>query len=574
MRKILRVNMTEMQASYHDVPDKYKWHGGRSLIARIATDEIDPACDPLGPDNKLIIASTIFAGTPISTGNRVSVGGKSPLTKGIKEANAGGTAGIQLAKQAIKAIIVEGTPKTDDLYIIYIDKTGKADILAANEYKGMCNFELVQKLKERFSDDISVMCAGLAGERKNVIASVMVTDQATGQPVRAAARGGMGAVMGSKGIKAIVIEKPSAPYKREFADEKRLLALNKEYVKLLLTNPMLAGRNKVGTSGGVKPKEAKGIIPVKNFRSMPFPDVKGCDAEAFYEHVLASGGKAGLVCQPGCVIRCSQVFNRDGKFFSSGVQYETIGLCGTNLMIGDIDKIAEISTICDDYGIDTIDLGAAIGIFMEAGILEWGDSEGTLKLLGEMVRGDTEYGRLLPSGIRNVGKALKVDRLPETKGQAFAAYDPRATPTHGAQFMWGTHGGDHTQGGPVPDKEGNWKTNEINLPLTVALDSCMCLFGQFPILFDGKHEFLKQFIESIYGGEWSVEKVFSILGDDTITLELRFNEKAGVGGVEKLPEFFYTEKSVITGKVCKYPLEQFDELQQYYIDRELTQKEW
>ena len=575
MLKILRVNMTQREAAYEEVPEKYICHGGRSFVVRVATDEIDPVCDPLGPDNKLIVTPSLFTGTPITTGNRISVGGKSPLTGGIKEASSGGTVAIQMVKQSLKAIIVEGMPDTDDLYILYVDPEGKASVIETNEYKGLQNFELDQKLKERFSGKISVLVSGLAGERKQLVAGILITDMGSGFPTRAAGRGGMGAVMGSKGLKAIVIDKAAVPYKLKMHDEQKLKETNKEYAKLLMQHPALKNRCRVGTAGGVKAKEQKGIIPTKNFRGISFPEAENMDGENFYNYVIETGGKVGLACQPGCVIRCSQVFKKDGEFFSSGVQYETIGLCGTNLLISDLSKVVEISTRCDNYGVDTIDFGAAMGLFMEAGILEWGDADGVLGMLDELIAGDSEYGKLIPKGTRAIAKALNVDRVPQAKGQAFAAYDPRGSLPHAAQFSWGAQGADHIQGAPVPDKEGNWTTvTKTTMPLAVALDSCMCLFGQFPILFNGEHEYVTRFFKYLLGEDWDFDKALRVLGDDTVTLEHRFNEKAGVGGVEPLPKFLFEEKSSVTGKALEYPADQFEQLYTEYLNRDLSQPVW
>jgi aldehyde:ferredoxin oxidoreductase len=202
--KILRVNMTDMSTSYEDMPTEWEINGGRGLTAKIINAEVPPETDPLGPQNKLVFATGPLAGTMAPSCGRISVGSKSPMTLGIKEANAGGPAAQKLGRLDIRAVIVEGSPKNDGLYMLHISKAG-AVIENADDYRGMRNYALVEKLHEKFPKKSAVISIGVVGERKLKAAAVDLTDK-DGLTSRHAARGGVGAVMGVKGLKAIVID--------------------------------------------------------------------------------------------------------------------------------------------------------------------------------------------------------------------------------------------------------------------------------------------------------------------------------------------------------------------------------
>ncbi len=576
MTKMLRINVGNKSGCYENIPEKYRCFGARSLTTRIITDEVDPICDPLGPENKLIIASTVLAGTPVTATKRVSVGAKSPLTGGIKEASSGGMAGHMLAQHGIKAIIVEGAPDPSQWFYLHICADGTQELLDANRFAGMGTFDLVNRLREAHMEKSAVMCIGPAGERQQPIANIMITDFVTGKPCRTAGRGGLGAIMGSKHLKAIVFDPPEKPIKPDFTDEQRLVKAAREYAKLVVAHPACSSRKQFGTTGAIRSNEEKGVLPVKNFRSIPFDGVDKLDAPAFAEFIKEYDGKAGMPCQPGCVVACSQRVNKNGEYLASGIEYETIGLCGSNLLIDDYETIARMTTLAEDYGVDTIEMGSALGVMMEVGLIDWGDGAAVLELCRQMREGQTEYGQLLPTGLRNVSAVLGTDRAPQTKGQAFPAYDPRGMPMMGAIFQSSAQGGDHTAGGPVPDAEGNWNTiSKMAEPLSVAVDSLMCMFASIPIQFDPANlRFLTDWMEGLYGGEWPAPKIIDVLGADTLTLEYRFNEKAGVGGIEKLPKFFYEENSAITNAPANPPEDQFQEMYDYFLNRELTQKDW
>jgi len=204
--KFIRVNMSDKSIHIEDVPQEYAGLGGRGLTSILVNAEVPPKCDPLGPENKLVFAPGFLTGTPLVNTSRISVGAKSPLTGGIKESNAGGTIGASLGHLGITAIIVEGQAPEGDLSLLYIDAQGEASLVPAQEYQGLRTYALVEKLLAVYGQKNSVMCIGPAGEYQLASASIQSSD-VDGRPCRAAGRGGMGAVMGAKGLKALVVDR-------------------------------------------------------------------------------------------------------------------------------------------------------------------------------------------------------------------------------------------------------------------------------------------------------------------------------------------------------------------------------
>ncbi|HSP53974.1 MAG TPA: aldehyde ferredoxin oxidoreductase N-terminal domain-containing protein, partial [Dehalococcoidia bacterium] len=237
--RILRVDMTSQTASFDQFPADWKLLGGRSLSAKILIDECDPKCDPLGPDNVLVMAPGVLSGTSAPTSGRISMGGKSPLTGGIKEANAGGNPGQHLMKLGVRAIVVKGQPADrEKRYGLVVNEEG-AKVVPADEYKGMWNYASCEKLLANYPATASAISIGPAGELGLRGASIACTDQEKYRaPARHAARGGLGAVMGSKGLKWVVVD-PGRARPRQPADTAGFNELNKSYSKAYLDGPQI-----------------------------------------------------------------------------------------------------------------------------------------------------------------------------------------------------------------------------------------------------------------------------------------------------------------------------------------------
>lgn len=547
MKKLLRINMAS-QTTFSEVVDgSLQLSGGRSLIARILHEEVEAKSDPLGPENKLIVCPGLLADTVAPCSGRISVGGKSPLTKTIKEANAGGTMAKRMAALDLHGLVLEGQPHPDDWFVLVIDASG-VKFLPARPYLGMNNYQLGEELRKELGADISIASIGLAGERGYLNASIQFTDL-EGHPSRAAARGGLGALMGSKGVKAIVF-KDVKKTDWQYADRAKFVSANKAFSKSILAHPFSGqGLPALGTALLVNVTNEMGILPTHNFSKGRWEHAEEVSGERIAELQAERGGKMSHICHRGCVIRCSQVYNdKDGNYLTSGFEYETIGLFGPNCGISDIDVIASLDKLCDDLGVDTMDAGCAIGMCMEAGLIEFGDAEGALRLAQEMVAG-TELGRVLGNGTEATGRHLGVKRIPTVKGQAMAAYDPRGLKGLGVTYATSPMGADHTAGNSIGDHslDGTCKDGQVALSrnlqivMTVFDSLGLCIFSGICCEDPEALGHLVDMMSAKFGGEWSVDRLMG-LGVQTLILEKQFNRAAGFSAKDdRLPDFMYTE---------------------------------
>ena len=560
MLKVCNVNCSTGLITINGLSHGLKGFGGRGIIAKIMNAEVDPKCEPLGAENKLIIAGTLLSGTGVPTCNRLSVGGKSPLTETIKESNVGGVAGGMLADHGIRTLIIEDLPKETAWKILRIKANGEVILENGDDVAGNNTYRAVELLKERYGSKIGIMVIGMAGERGYKNSSIQVNDVITGNPSRAAARGGMGAVMGSKKLKAIVIEPALKKSKPVYKDEVAFEEARRDFIKVLKEYPLTGkeGLQKKGTSIFMDFTGSFGILPVNNFSGKKFERLKEIDSNSFVEAVNRNNGKIGIPCQPGCTIRCSNIYNdKDGNMISSGIEYETIALIGPNCGISDWDTIAKFDHICDDLGVDTMETGASIGVAMDAGKIPWGDKEAALGLVMEMVNG-TDFGRIMGAGTKAVGEALKAKRVPTVKGQALAAYDPRNLKGTAVSMCTSAMGADHTTGptGGAPvdptKKEGQIELSKERQKGFAFCDNSMCLYAWVVMQKPDNMSIPARLLTAYYGDEWTPERMLRV-GAETISLEWDFNKRAGFSSKDdRMPDFFYTEKSEVTGAVFDF----------------------
>ncbi|UCC17219.1 MAG: hypothetical protein JSU58_01335 [Dehalococcoidales bacterium] len=553
MSKTLRVNVQTGAANYEDFKKEYREFGGRGLIAKVMTDEVNPKCDPLGKENKLLLTTGVLGETPLPMGHRLSVGGKSPLTGGIKEANVGGTVATLLLQHGIKMVIIEDLPSDDKWKLLVIDKSGKAELVPADEYVGLNNYALSEKLQAKYGKKVGILSIGLAGERGYRNSSVQVTDASTGHPSRAAARGGMGALLGAKKIKAVVVNEAATKATFDYADKAKYDAARKKLVDGITSRP--SGFSTVGTISNVDMVGGMGLIPVKNFSGELYDSkkLKKINGDAFMAKLKKTGGKNGQPCQAGCVVRCSNTYNDSkGNYLTSGLEYETVALCGTNCMIDDLDTIAKMDRMCDDLGLDTIETGATIAVCMEAGKIPWGDKKAALGLIKEMIDG-TEFGKLLGQGTAVVGKELGVARTPAVKGQSLAGYDPRNSHIVGITYSTSPMGADHTAGvAMMPNSDQMPRQFRLSMGANMqanmaTCDNIMCMFGFMGTM--GDATILPGLMEGALGGKWDTAKINAI-GSETLKLERAFNKAAGFTiNDDVLPQFFYDEVANSTGAI-------------------------
>ncbi|MEW6670645.1 MAG: aldehyde ferredoxin oxidoreductase C-terminal domain-containing protein [Thermodesulfobacteriota bacterium] len=547
MNKILRVNTRSGDIRFEDCPPEALCLGGRSLIAHLMLKEVEPTCDALGRSNKLILASGLLGNTNVTTAGRYSVGGKSPLTGGVKEASVGGSAGKKMARLGFKAVVLEDAPDNRETRVLIITKD-KAELVAASEYKYLAVRATCRMLRDRFGKDAGVICIGPAGEMVMAGAGVATTDT-SGVQIRFAGRGGMGAVMGSKGVKAIVFDDTVASILKNH-DRKAFSAASKELAQIIRSDPKTENRHKFGTPAVLALCDRLGILPTRNFRAGHFEQVDAISGETIAGLIDRRGGdgRKGQPCVQGCTIQCSNVFpGPAGKATVASIQYENIALLGSNCGIDDIDAIAELNDLCNEVGLDAIETGAAIGVAMEAGVLPFGDAEGAKDLIRQVWRG-TPLGRIIGSGVVIAGKVFGVRRVPAIKGQAIPAYDPRSLKGIGVTYVTSPMGADHTAGNALElaasmDPRGTEGQVEASrrLQLRAAiLDSLgVCLFirpafVKKPLLF-------AELLNAHYGWNLSFTDVQK-MGVDCLENEQRFNTLAGIGPDQcDVPEFMRYE---------------------------------
>jgi aldehyde:ferredoxin oxidoreductase len=558
MDKILRINMGAAggpKATVTPVGD-YAGLGGRAMTSGIVSKEVPPLCHPLGENNKLVIAPGMLSGSTAAMSGRISVGCKSPLTGGIKEANAGGQPSQMIARLGYAAIVLEGRPKDGALYKVFINKDG-VKITPADKLKMLGNYDTVEKIKAEFGDKVSVISIGPAGEMKLAAASIACTDMEL-RPTRHAGRGGVGAVMGSKGVKAIVIDDAGTKM-RSPKDSEAFKDATKRWVEGLRKHPVSGqGLPAYGTNVLTNVINEAGGYPTKNFMWGRFD---GCskisgETQAALENQRGGEGSATHGCHRGCIIRCSGTYyDKDGHYMTKQPEYETVWAHGGNCGIDDLDSIAMLDRMDDDFGLDTIEMGATVGVAMEAGLAKFGDAQAAINLVKEVGKG-TPLGRILGSGAAVTGKVFGVERVPVVKGQSMPAYDPRGVQGIGVTYATSTMGADHTAGYAVatnilgvggkvdPLKPEGQAELSRNLQIaTAAIDSTgMCLFIAFPIM-DQPETFqaLIDVINSFFGLKLTANDVTE-LGKSVLKKEREFNIQAGLTSEhDRLPEFFKKE---------------------------------
>jgi aldehyde:ferredoxin oxidoreductase len=562
MKWIIRVNtrsggIIKQEAS----PEETRW-GGRLLVSKFLLREVPPACDPLGRYNKLIIAPGLLGDTSITTTGKFSVGGKSPLTGGVKESDAGGEAGNQLARLGIKALVLEDLPDTPRTNVLSIT-ANTMTLSAAPELKGEWVMETIDILRSRSGPHAAIMCIGPAGEMKMLSAGVAVTDAQDIQ-LRNAARGGLGAVMGSKGVKAIVIDDTGAPPPPVF-DQALLRDTSKEFVQMILADPKTENRHKYGTPAILMAANALGLLTTRNFSVGQFEHAEAISGERVAEVIeeRSGEGRSGTLCMRGCVIQCSNVFpDPSGKKAVASIQYENIALLGSNCGVGDLDGIAGMNDLCNQVGVDTIEAGAAIGVAMEAGVIPFGDAEGAKELIREIGRG-TYLGRILGSGVVITGKVLGIRRIPAIKGQAIPGYDPRALKGNGVTYVTSPMGADHTAGNafetartinPLGQERQVETSRKLQIRAAILDTMGLCLFTRPP--FVKKPEFFALFLKGRYGWDVSYDDVQK-MGIECLTTEREFNRRAGVPEeFYDVPEFMREEPLPPRNEVFDIPMEE------------------
>ncbi|MBO67257.1 MAG: aldehyde ferredoxin oxidoreductase [Acidiferrobacteraceae bacterium] len=555
MRKHLHIDLYRNKITEERREGEAVIRAGRYYIAKTLVDRGLANVDPLSPENPLIFSAGPLAGTNFSNANRLSVGCKSPLTGGIKESNSGGTFGFALGQLELAGFTLENA--ADDWIVIHLCKDGSIAFDSGTDYLGRNNFDVANALHEKYGSKTSLAICGPVGEYQGLVSGIGISDVDL-RPSRLAARGGVGAVMGSKRVKAIVVDLNKMP---TFHDRKKVMGSVKEYNRLLdEQQPVHTFRN-IGTAMMADIQNHQGGLPVRNFSEgrLVDPDIEPfkLGGDFIREQNLARGGITTHACMPGCTIECSNVYvDEHGKEIVSPVEYETLGLIGSNCGLTDPDELARINFLANDLGLDTIETGATIGVLMEAGVAEFGDIEFMRQFFEELQKG-TERGKLWSNGTAHVGEHYGVQRIPVIKKQAISAYDPRVVEATGITMMMTAQGADHTAGNlPVLDcsdltlEEIVAASIEAQTQYAASDALGLCIFGR-SVTFT-QLEFIVNTLNVAHGT--SLEPEFYMeLGRATLKLEREFNQAAGFTPADdELPQFFYDEPLAPTNKVARF----------------------
>ena len=551
--RFLRVNMTDRTIRSEEVSEAYKTLGGRAMTSIMVQNEVPAKADALGPENKLVFAPGYFTGTTLVNTGRLSVGAKSPLTGGIKESNVGGTVAFSLARLGIAAVIIEGQCTSASFFLV-IEADGTAQLVDANEFKGMRTYALVEKLRQVYGDKKSITCTGPAGDMLLLAASIQSTDL-DGRPCRAAGRGGLGAVMGSKGLKALIIDQ-GGKTAAEISDPEPFKTAARSYAKAVKEDEF-SGQilPELGTAALVEAINAAGAFPTCNARVGQFEGAEKISGEAMAELIRSRGGQTTHKGCTQCIIDCSNVFvDKKGDYVTSSLEYETIWSMGGMIGNDDLDSIARLDFLCDDIGLDTMSTGVAIGIAMDAGYRNFGDGAAAIALVEEAATG-SEIGRVIGNGPDAVGKYFNHDRVPTIKGQSIAAYDPRAIQGMAVTYATTPMGGDHTAGWVVAQNleafggtvnphgaEGQVELSRDSQIHMAAVDSVgICDFAQSGLASEEGMANVHTMYAAKSGLPFSGDN-WKELGTKVLKAERTFNRQAGFTQEDdRLPAMFYNE---------------------------------
>jgi aldehyde:ferredoxin oxidoreductase len=554
MPRILRINTRTKEYSFEEV-GPYGGLGGRALTSRIINKEVPANCHPLSSENKLVFATGLMGGSTAANSGRLSVGAKSPLTGGIKESNSGGLFAHKMPKMDLLAIILEDKPAEEAPFSTLFITKDKVVFKDAADIVGMDNYPAHDKLMEEYGPKMVAGMIGPAGETVRKTATIQFTDPYK-RPARSAGRGGTGAVMGSKKIKAIILD-PEVNDKVSAADMDAFKTARSTWVGILKGHPVTSeGLPGFGTSILVNIVNEAGALPTKNFRYGQCDHAADISGEFIAETIQARKGKTTEGCHTGCIIQCSQQYNdANGEYVTSGFEYETVWAFGANALIKDMDDIAAMDRLCDEKGMDTIEIGNTVAVAMDGGIIPWGDGKAAIELL-KKVGTDDPMGMIIGNGVGFAGGAFGVERLPIVKNQSMPAYDPRAVKGVGVTYATTAMGADHTAGygvcqnilgvGGTVDghkKDGNVELSKNLQVATAAIDSMgFCLFVAFAVL-DNENgvQTMADLVQAYTGNTFTAEDLVN-LGVNCMKDEQEFNERAGFSKIDdKLPRFFETD---------------------------------
>lgn len=455
LSRILRINLSNKTTHEETVSeeDLRKYIGGRGLAAKILFEELKPGIDPLGPENRLVFAVGVLEGSMAPGSSRYGVFAKSPQTGIWGEAHAAGSFGIELRNSGYVAIVIEGASPNP----VYASvKDSQVRINDASELWGKPTGQTEDKIKAEIGEPRAVVASiGIAGENLVNYASII------SERHRAAGRCGLGAVMGSKKLKAIAVRGTG---KLQVANVERLRKLIQTYVKNWRTggrSDWIKDLGKDGTDGGLESLNEEGLLPTKNFREGTFEHAEDITGETMTKTILV-----GRQTCPGCPIGCMRkVAVKDGPYAPvvpeyGGPEYETVGSFGSTCCVKDLKAIAKANMLCNMYGVDTISAGVSIGFAMECfergiittkdtgGIdLTWGNADAMVKLVEDIAH-KRGFGATLALGTRRMAEKFgqgSEKYAAHVKGLEIPMHEPRGKKGIGLSYATSNRGACHLQ---------------------------------------------------------------------------------------------------------------------------------
>jgi len=573
--KTLRVNLTTGQISREtlDASVVKDFVGGRGVATKLLMDEIDPKVDPLSPDNKLIFVTGTLTGTRAPAASRYMVVTKSPLTGAIACSNSGGFFGPQMRFAGVDMIVFEGKARKPVYLWIEDDKT---ELRPANHLWGKNTHETEDAIHAETSDKARIACIGPAGEKMVRIACV-INDKH-----RAAGRSGVGAVMGSKNLKAVVVRGTGTVALHDEGGFKKAVKVAQTKIKESATTS--EGLPTYGTAILVNVINELGFYPTRNFRQSQFSTADLHSGEKMAETILTKN----TACY-GCPIACGRVTKVETpKKYSGegeGPEYETVWALGASCGIDELAPIAKANYICNELGIDTIEAGATIACAMdlaESGYLpesdigrplKFGDADAMVDLVAKTGTRQGFGDALAEGGYRLAEKYGHPELFMGVKKQAFPAYDGRGSQGMGLEYATSNRGACHVRGYMIasevfgiPEKlepAATEKKPAFDIAfqnLTAVVDSSgLCLFNTFAF---GAEEILDM-INAATGRDYTLESLLAA-GERIWNIERMFNLDAGLSAADDtLPPRILSEpipEGPMAGKVCKL----YDMLPGYY----------
>ena len=552
--KILRIDLSNKTYKTEDLDliTIRMFLGGHGLATKILMDEMDPKVDPLSPDNKLIFSTGPLTGTGALMGSRYMVTAKSPLTGLLGFGNSGGFFGPAMRFAGYDHIIFEGG--SDKPVYLFIDDD-HIEIRDASHIWGKDTHEtedIIRKETENPGKRVRIACIGPAGEKLSLIAAVMNDKH------RAAARCGLGAVMGSKKLKAIAVR---GSKKAAVADADALKTVTKSAMKTIKSKPEIEGFTEFGTAGFVMLLQEMGILPTRNFQKSAFKSAMKISGEALTEKYLQKKKPCF-----GCPIACgrgTKVTDPGYEGEGEGPEYETIALLGSNLENASLASVSKANYLCNQLGLDTISMGGTLACAMElyekgyltkedAGLeLKFGDEELVVKLV-EMTGNREGFGDILADGgSRLAEKYGHPECFMGMHNMEIPGYEPRGSKGMGVGYLTSPIGPSHGRGYTIPfeilhtagnldpiEEQGKGMLSKAVQDMTAAWDSSgLCLFATLGI----GMELVMPMLMAVTGSGFAMMQ-FLTIGERIFNLQRLFNLKAGLKlEDERLPDRFYNE---------------------------------